>query len=268
MGAVHPAAEQIQRQPAPLVLEIGLVAQPGTGEGPAQILGLNQPRAGDAAADRAHRAQRSPALVHHHAQERRPVPVVRVPVAVQPGEPRGRDRLVHRGPVLDPPVARGHRVGVGGELLGELRVQQVGVARPRAVVQQADDRRQPEAAQPCQSRVVPSPVPQVGMVWRHPLPQHGVAQDANPERSHPVQVVVPLEVARLAELVAPLVADAHHAAFKATPHLERIARGDQAPTRTHRHSTRALAPTRAWVCAAVPVALSPRSARRAEAASA
>jgi hypothetical protein len=134
------SAEQIEAEPAPLILMRRLVTERRGREGLAEILGLEELRVRNGRADRAHRLERALALVHQRPEERRIVALVRIPVAVKGREARGRERLVDRRPHLDPGIAVGDAGGVIGELLREIGIEQAGVARAGAMVEQpADD---------------------------------------------------------------------------------------------------------------------------------
>jgi hypothetical protein len=85
---------------------------------------------------------------------------------------------------------------------------------------EADDRRDPEAAQFRQPFVVPGPVALRRVVRRHPLPRHGVAQGADAEAGDGFEVrQAAVVVPGFAELVAQVGPDAHHAAFQPAPQL-------------------------------------------------
>ena len=68
------------------------------------------------------------------------------------------NRAVHRSVVLDPRVPFRDGTRIRGELLGKAGVEQAGVARAAAVVQQRDDRPDAQLAQTRERRVREAPV--------------------------------------------------------------------------------------------------------------
>jgi hypothetical protein len=116
---IDAAAEQIEAEPAALVLEFRLVAQRRGRITFAQILGLDELRSRHDAADGAHRLERRLALVDQRPEERCVILPVRIPVTVERREAGGGERFVDRRPLLDPGIAGGGLGGEGGELARE-----------------------------------------------------------------------------------------------------------------------------------------------------
>jgi hypothetical protein len=221
----HPAGEQVEAEPAAVVLVLGLVRQPGRGQHPAQVLRLHQPRARVHLPDRPHGEPDGVDLVDQHAQERAVVARVRVPVAVEPAEPGGGQRLVDRRVELQPGIALGHARGEGGDPRGEVRLAEVRVAGAAAVVQQPCDRGQAELAQPPEPLVGPAPVGPVQAVRGHALPEHGVADRADAQPGEVVEVARAVLVPVQHGLVDVAVADPGDGAFQPAPDLDGRHRG-------------------------------------------
>jgi hypothetical protein len=83
MAGRHATGEQVEAEPAPLVLELGLVAQAPRAADMADVVGLHQPRARVHRPDRPHRQPHALHLVQQRAHERPVTPPVRIPQAVQ-----------------------------------------------------------------------------------------------------------------------------------------------------------------------------------------
>jgi hypothetical protein len=159
--------------------------------------------------------------VDQRADEGRFAVAMRVPHAVQAREPsRGAD-FVDRRVVLDPGIAARHGAGVLGQLLGESRVDQAGVARAGTVVDQADDRRDAQVLEHGQAFIGPRPVGGLDAIGCRALPQHGVADGADAERSKTFQVLQPCGMAVAIHLGEVVIAYAVDGAFQAAPQLER-----------------------------------------------
>lgn len=102
MRPVHAPAQEVPGEPAPLVVELGLVAQPLGAVGGAEVFGLHQSCRRIDAADRLHGEPRGGALVQQRAHEGARFTAVRVPVTIEAAEAGRGERLVHRGVVLNP----------------------------------------------------------------------------------------------------------------------------------------------------------------------
>jgi hypothetical protein len=227
---VHAARQEVEAEPAALVLVGRLVGEVLRGERPAQVLGLDEAGGGVHPADGAHGAAGRVRLVHHHAQEEAVVAGVRVPVAVEAAEPGRRQRLVDRRVELQPGVALGHPRGVLGEAGGEARPGESGVAGAAAVVDQPRDRGQAEPAQAAEPLVRPAPVGAPGAVRGDPLPQHRVADGPDAQRGEVVEVARAVLVAAQHGLVDVAVADPGDGALEPAPHLERRGLGRRGAT--------------------------------------
>jgi hypothetical protein len=143
-------------------------------------------------------------------------------MAVEAAETRRRERLVDGREHVHPRIARRNPLGVSSEELREMGVDEAGVARAAAVVDEARDRRDAELAQAREALVRPAPIASVGIVRCNHLPHDRVAQRADPERRDGVEVRDPVEMARLFDLVAEFVADLNDRALKTAPKLKRL----------------------------------------------
>ena len=220
LGADH-AAQQVPRQPAALVVELGHVRQLGRAVGFTEVVGLDQLGVGIDGADRAHRQHHRAALVQQRLDEGAVVAPVRIPDAVQAGEAGRGAGFVDRGVVLEPGVARRDRAGVFGQLFGKVRVDQAGVARTAAVVDQAGDRGDAGIAQRVEALVRPGPVGLFDAVRGGALPDHRIADRADAEGCEAFDVVRASCVAVAIELVEVGVLNAVDGAFEAAPEFER-----------------------------------------------
>jgi hypothetical protein len=141
-------------------------------------------------------------------------------VAVKGGEARRGQRLVHRRPHLDPRIAIGDPCGEIGELVREIGIEQLGVARPRTMVEESSDDPDPALAKHRQPLVRPGEVQLVGPVGGDRFPEDRVANRLDPEAGDQVDVAPTLEVAGLRALVSKLVAEANDGAFDPSPKLK------------------------------------------------
>jgi hypothetical protein len=142
---------------------------------------------------------------------------MRVPVAVESGEARGGERLVDRGPHLDPGVTVGDARGIIGQLLREIGVEQLGIKRARAVMDEAANHVDAALAEHRQPVVGPGEIELV-----RPLRRHGLPQDREPDRGqaevrHQVEVDAPVPVAGFRCLISIRVLEADNGAFGASP---------------------------------------------------
>ena len=218
--AVDPAAQQIPGEPPARVVERGLVGELRRGERTPDVFGLHQTSAGNVPADGAHREADRVDLVQQCEQERALVPGVRMPVSVERRKACRGERLVHGAPVSYPRITLGRAPGVPSESRCEAGVQQVGVARPAAVVHQPRHHAHAELAQPTEACVGEAPVAAVRMLRGHVLPQHRIPKRVHAERGEPIEVARPPMVTRQARLVDLPVTDAKHRAFVSAPQLE------------------------------------------------
>src|SRR6185437_2185526 len=134
MRVVEPAGEDVEGEPASIVVEDRLIAERGSTVGFAQVFGLHQLRVGHYGPNRSDGAANARALIHHRAHERAIVPGVWVPVTVKRGEARGGQRLVDRGEHADPGIPLRDGAGEIGQSCGETRVEKVGMAWTSSVM--------------------------------------------------------------------------------------------------------------------------------------
>ncbi len=155
VAGIDHAAQQVPGEPAALVEVVRDVLHLGRAVGLGQIVGLDQFCMWIDGADRAHRQHRRAALDQQGADERGFVAAMRVPDTGQAREARGGADFVDGRVVLDPRITGGHGAGVFCQLVGEGGIDEARVTGAAAVVDQADDRVDPEIAQRRQPFVGP-----------------------------------------------------------------------------------------------------------------
>ena len=105
------------------------------------------------------------------------------------------------------------------------------------MVDQADNRSDPNLPQMRETLVVPLPSRRIKRLRRHVLPKDRVTQRSNTKIADEIQIACPTQMSRLQHLVAIIISEASHRAFEATPHSDR-----RAPIKTQAlSSTAALA---------------------------
>jgi hypothetical protein len=144
-------------------------------------------------------------------------------VTVEAAEAGGRQRLVDRGEHVHPRVARRDTLSVTGQQIGELRIDQTGIARAAAMMDKTCNRPDAEFAQASKTLVRPGPVADVRMLGRDGLPHDRVAHRPDPESRDGIEVGQALKMSCLLHLIAELVSDLHNSALNAAPQLERLA---------------------------------------------
>jgi hypothetical protein len=214
--------EQVEAEPAPLVLVARLVSELLRREGLAEVFGLEELGGRVGAPDCRHRLGGAQTFVDQRARHLLEAALVRIPVAVEARETRRGERLVDRGPPFDPRIAFRHARGIVAEQLWKCRIGQAGVARARPVMNEATDDGNAKLAQPRQPNVVPREVELVGPVGRHRFPDDGIAHRLDPQSGDRVQVVEPGVMPGLDDLVPEVVADANDRAFNPAPELQRF----------------------------------------------
>ena len=219
VGFIHLPQHQVEAEPAALVLIISLVLQPPGGKAAAEVFGLHQPGMRDLAANGLHGALDGTALQREHAQEAGLARLVRRPVAIEAGEARGGQRLVHRGPVGHPGVAPRGTAGEGGKLLGQGVIQQASIAGAAAVMDQPGNGGDAEAPEFAQPLVMPRPVAVLRLVRGDALPADRVAQPGEAKPGHGVEIGDAVVMPGFAELVAQGAADQDNTAFQPPPNL-------------------------------------------------
>ena len=142
-------------------------------------------------------------------------------MAVETGEARRRERLIHRRPRLDPGIAARHPLCVMCEMIRELVVEQVRVARSRPMVDESANDLDAVLAETFQALVVPAEIHLTGSFRRHGFPQDRVADGLDAELRHRVDVLQTRGMASVDDLITVIVADPHHAAFDTAPQLKR-----------------------------------------------
>src|SRR5829696_743100 len=194
MFLVHAPTQEIEGQPAALVLIVGLISQRRGAPDATQILGLDELSAGIDLPDLAHRQLDRPALVDERADHLPFIARVRVPMSVERREASGRQWLVDRREGIDPGVTLADRPRILRQVVRELRVEQPCPARPAAMVAESDDGPDAELAQAPQPLVGPAPV---GLCWicrHHALPEHGIAKRFDTKVGEAIEIVEPVLV--------------------------------------------------------------------------
>jgi len=223
MRASDAAGEQVEREPAALVVEGRLVGECRRASREAEVVGLHELGVGDDLADRPHRQHRGLHLVQQGTHEAAVVGGVRIPQAVQRRETRRRQRLVDRRPGALFGVAFGDAARVVGKQRGKVVGQQVRVRRSAAVVQQPHDGLQAAFAHAMQRAIGPLEIEFARAACRGVFPQHRQAHAGGAQRREAVDVLEPMAKAGERRLVAPTVSHAVDRALRADPQLRRAA---------------------------------------------
>ena len=164
MVGADPAAQEVPGDPAPAVVVLGVLRHRGGGVGVAEVLGLHELSRGVHPADARHRKPRGVDLIEHRSPQGALVLGVREPVAVEATEPRRGERLVHGGVGVQPWVALGDRLRVGGEAQGEaVVVQKARPPRSRPMVDESGDGPHAEPANLRQAIIRPCEVAVAGV---------------------------------------------------------------------------------------------------------
>ena len=220
MLLVHGPREEIQAEPAPLILEGGLCRQPVSGADGPGVFGLDQLRVGHTHANRPHGVRDAAALIQQGRDERASVAPMREPVPVQPRKPGGGERLIDRGVAAHPRIPFREGRGIGGQARRKSRIEQMGRPRAAAMVHETDDRIDAEIAEAPQRGVAPSPVGIGHAIRGDPLPQGRIAQRPDAQRGHRIEVIQPRVVSASGELIEKSIAHPIDRAFKAAPELD------------------------------------------------
>ena len=213
------AAQQVEAQPSPLILEVGLVLQVGRCERVSEIVGLHQPGGRVDSADGSHGQHRGALLVEQRPHEALVVSAVGVPVAIQSAEPGGRGRLIDGGVGVQMRIATGHCARVACQRRREPRVEQVGRRWPAAVVHESGHASRIARAQKLDARVGQAPVEDRWRARRAAFPQQRHAHALDAQTGNAVDVVQALCKARFGKLIAPRVAHPVDGALRACPEL-------------------------------------------------
>ncbi len=221
----HAAGEQVERQPAPVILVIRLMLKGIGCERLPDVFRGQQFRVGDDLTDRFDRTLDRQALVDQRAERRVDVGEVRMPMAVQAGESSRGHRLVHGVPIVDPGIASRDLGRIVREQVGKLRIEQTGVPRARAMVHERGDHLDPALAEVFEPLVVPRKVELSRRLGRDRFPQDRIADRFDAETDHRVEVVEAGGVPGFDDLVTIFVADANDRTFDPAPQLQRWSGG-------------------------------------------
>ena len=222
MACIDPARDELDREIRALAQkrDVRLLALVAGGEA-LQVFGQDELRSRHDRADPRHRSLLRKRLVNERAAERAVVAQVRIPDAVERGEAGRRQGLVDRRPAAHPRGRVRDGLGIVGEERGERRIEQVGVARPAAVVEQRDDRFDTGIGQRSQPRARPAEVDDQRIVGRRPLPQHRRPRRVDAERREQCDVAVAAVMPGQRELVDDAVRiDPCHRRLRRRPDFE------------------------------------------------
>ena len=217
-----PSAQQVQGEPAPLVVEVGHRRQRRRSVGATEVFGLHQPRAWVHLANGAHRQAHGSTLVDQSASERRVVAPMRVPQPVQAAEPGGGQGLVDRRVVIDPGIALRDLPRILRQARCKRRMDETGVARAAAVMGQARDDPDVEGTEAAEAVVRPRPVGRARAIGSDPLPEHGIPDGANAQAGERRKVAGPGGMPAALHLVEVSIADAIDRALDAAPELQAV----------------------------------------------
>src|SRR5215216_2881222 len=155
MVAVHSSTEQVEGEPASLVLMLCLICQSRPGERLSKILGLYKQRIRAGSANRLHSEHRCRALGQEGSYECLAVGSMRVPVPVESAEASRRERLVHGCVEADPRVPACHSFGMRGKKLRKLGIEKARITWSAPVMAECRDDFYAELAQAMEAPVVP-----------------------------------------------------------------------------------------------------------------
>ena len=141
-------------------------------------------------------------------------------MAVQTRETRCREGLVDRSPVFDPWISLGDGSRERRQLLREGRVREARRSRSGAVVDEPDDRPDPQLAQAREAAVWPGPVRFRQAVRARAFPEDRKTQRGDAELGEAVEVVEPSGEPGQLDLVGVAIPDPVDRALGAAPQLE------------------------------------------------
>src|SRR3954467_12088541 len=219
MVAVHSSTEQVEGEPASLVLMLCLICQSRCGERLSKILGLYQQRIRADSADRLHGEHRCRALGQEGSYECRAVGSVRVPVPVEAAEPSRRERFVHGRVEADPGVPACYSFGVVGEKLRKLRIEKVRITWSAPVRAGRRDDLYAELAQATEALVMPFPVALVRRVRRNRLPEDRITNGSEAKAGYGIEVIGSIEMTRFPTLISKAVTNPRDGALQAAPNF-------------------------------------------------
>ena len=188
MPFVDTAGEQIEGQPATIIVECCLVGDLGSAVRFAQVLGLYEQGSRIDFAYRLHRRPDRQALVQNGPHEGVIVTRVRIPMTVKRGEPGRREWLVDRCVHVDPRIPPSDRAGKLAKFSAKGWIEKTCVSWTAAVVDQPDDRSYSQLSHFVESQIAGCPVCAGWRLGRDTLPQKRISQGTNTEIGEALQV--------------------------------------------------------------------------------
>ena len=217
----HTTGQHVEGQPATMVFELGLIGKGWGAVRATGILRLDEPGVRIDLPNARHGEDDRAQLVQKCFYKGAVIAMMGIPMAVQRTEPRRRKRFVDGGVVLKPWISRRNRASVCGELFRERWVEQVRAAGPAAMVEQRRNRSDVARAQQFETFVRPRPVGRRQPVRSDAFPQDRITHRAKADRCESGDVVLPVVMARLPDLIEIDVTDAIDRALDPAPELER-----------------------------------------------
>ena len=141
-------------------------------------------------------------------------------MAVEPAEPSGGQGFIDGRKVLHPWISFCYATGEPGQFDWKLRVDQIRVARPAAMVNETDDWPDAEIAKHREAPIAPPPI-QRPVALLHSLPQNRIPHSLDAQSCYALKIVEPMFVTGTAQLLKILVMDTVLRAFHASPEFQR-----------------------------------------------
>src|SRR5215207_9782424 len=219
MMPVHSSTEQVEGEPASLVLMLCLICQSRCGKRLSKILGLYKQGIRADSADRLHGEHRCRALGQEGSYECLAVRSVRVPVPVEAAEASRRERLVYGCVQADPRVPACYAFGVLGQEPRKLGIEKARIPWPASVMAERRDDSYAEVAQALEALVMPFPVGLVGRVRRNRLPEDRITNASETKTGYGIKVIGSIGMTRFPTLISKVVAKPRDGALQAAPNF-------------------------------------------------
>jgi hypothetical protein len=222
-GVIRPntPAQEVECEPAALVLELCLIGEQASAEDLSQVVRLDQFGSWVDLAYAVHRKHHGAALVEQCLGKRSNISPVGVPVPVQTTEASRGEWLVHRRIVCDPGIPPRDGASILGKQERERRIQQIGESGAAPVMNQAYNRGYSQCLQPAEPLVRPGPIGAGQAVRGGFLPEYGVAQCPDAQRGKAVQIPGTIGMTRTLNLVEVPVPYAVDRTLDATPNIRK-----------------------------------------------